>query len=62
MESTKYGLTLSNRSLVLGMSGIDTMFKQAKDADRSEVWDSIWLGDSILAKQPSCAWCYRKYH
>ena len=50
MESTKYGLTLSNRSLVLGMSSIDTMFKQAKDADRSEVWDSIWLGDSILAK------------
>ena len=50
MKNTKYGLTLSNRSVVTGMSSIDTMFKQAKDADRSELWDSIWLGDSILAK------------
>lgn len=50
MSNTKYGLTLSNRSVVLGMSTIDSMLDQAREADKSSVWDSVWLGDSILAK------------
>ena len=45
-----YGLTLSNRSVLLGMSSVEEMLDMAREADRAEVWDSVWLGDSIFAK------------
>jgi len=50
MGRTKYGLTLSNRSVLLGMSSMEEMNSLARAADRAEVWDSVWLGDSIFAK------------
>lgn len=50
MAGTKYGLTLSNRSVLLGMSTVGEMLDLAVEADRSEVWDSVWVGDSIFAK------------
>ena len=50
MSRTKFGLTLSNRSVVLGMSDVPGMLGLAKAADRAPVWDSVWLGDSIFAK------------
>ena len=46
----KYGLTLSNRSVLLGMSTVEEMLALAAEADAAEVWDSVWLGDSIFAK------------
>ena len=46
----KYGLTLSNRSVVLGMSDVASMLELARQADGLPVWDSVWLGDSIFAK------------
>ena len=46
----KYGLTLSNRSVVLGMSDVASMLELARQADGLTVWDSVWLGDSIFAK------------
>ena len=50
MTRVKYGLTLSNRSVLLGMSTVAEMLDLAEEADRSEEWDSVWLGDSIFAK------------
>ena len=50
MAKCKYGLTLSNRSVVLGMSDTRTMLDLARAADEAHVWDSVWLGDSIFAK------------
>ena len=50
MTRVKYGLTLSNRSVLLGMSTVSEMLDLAVEADRAEVWDSVWLGDSIFAK------------
>ena len=45
-----FGLTLSNRGVVTGASTLDDMIALAQRADADERWDSIWVGDSILAK------------
>lgn len=50
MATAKFGLTLSNRSVVLGLSSVDEMLGLTKAADAAPVWDSVWLGDSIFAK------------
>jgi alkanesulfonate monooxygenase SsuD/methylene tetrahydromethanopterin reductase-like flavin-dependent oxidoreductase (luciferase family) len=50
MARARYGLTLSNRSVLLGMSTVDEMLGLAVEADRAGVWDSVWVGDSIFAK------------
>lgn len=46
----KFGLTLSNRGVVTGASTLEDMIALARRADADERWDSIWVGDSILAK------------
>ena len=46
----KFGLTLSNRGVVTGASTLDDMIALAQRADADQLWDSIWVGDSILAK------------
>ncbi len=50
MGSAKFGLTLSNRSVVLGMSDVPSMLDLTRAADQATVWESVWLGDSIFAK------------
>ena len=50
MGVAKFGLTLSNRSVVLGMSDVPAMLALTRAADAASVWDSVWLGDSIIAK------------
>ena len=50
MQTAKFGLTLSNRSVVLGLSDVGEMLQLATAADEAAVWDSVWLGDSIIAK------------
>ena len=46
----KFGLTLSNRGVITGASTLEDMISLARRADANEAWDSIWVGDSILAK------------
>lgn len=46
----KFGLTLSNRGVITGSSTLADMVSLARQADAHEAWDSIWVGDSILAK------------
>lgn len=43
MTAAKFGLTLSNRSVVLGLSDVDTLLALGATADRAPVWDSVWL-------------------
>ena len=47
---TAFGLTLSNRGIVTGSSTIEDMLTLARQADADQRWDSIWVGDSLLAK------------
>ena len=49
-QAVKFGLTLPNRGVVIGATTMDEMIDLTEQADRNEVWDSVWVGDSILAK------------
>ena len=48
--ATRFGLTLSNRGIVTGSSTIEDMLTLARRADGDAAWDSVWVGDSLLAK------------
>src|SRR5215467_9943048 len=45
----KFGLTLPNRGVVIGVTTVAEMLQLAADAE-SAGWDSVWVGDSIFAK------------
>jgi alkanesulfonate monooxygenase SsuD/methylene tetrahydromethanopterin reductase-like flavin-dependent oxidoreductase (luciferase family) len=45
----KFGLTLPNRGVVIGVTTVTEMLQLAADADAAG-WDSVWVGDSIFAK------------
>src|SRR5262252_9403739 len=44
------GLTLPNRGVLFGATTVDTMLQVAEEADRSGLFDTIWVGDSLLGK------------
>jgi alkanesulfonate monooxygenase SsuD/methylene tetrahydromethanopterin reductase-like flavin-dependent oxidoreductase (luciferase family) len=44
------GLTLPNRGVMFGVTNIDTMLSMAEQADRSDQFSAIWVGDSLLGK------------
>jgi alkanesulfonate monooxygenase SsuD/methylene tetrahydromethanopterin reductase-like flavin-dependent oxidoreductase (luciferase family) len=46
----KFGLTLPNRGVLFGVTTPDQMLEMAEIADRSEVFQSVWVGDSLLGK------------
>jgi alkanesulfonate monooxygenase SsuD/methylene tetrahydromethanopterin reductase-like flavin-dependent oxidoreductase (luciferase family) len=50
MARCKFGLTLTNRGVITGASTLDDMVRITRQADGDDVWDSIWVGDSMLAK------------
>ena len=50
MADCRFGLTLTNRGIITGASTLDDMLAITRQADGDEVWDSVWVGDSILAK------------
>lgn len=45
----KFGLTLPNRGVVIGVTTVAEMLQLAADAEAAG-WDSVWVGDSIFAK------------
>jgi alkanesulfonate monooxygenase SsuD/methylene tetrahydromethanopterin reductase-like flavin-dependent oxidoreductase (luciferase family) len=49
MCSPRFGLVLSNRDLVTGTTTVEKLLALAQRAEDAG-WDSIWVGDSILAK------------
>ena len=46
----KFGMTLSNRGVVTGATTVPEMLDLAGMADADSRWDSVWVGDSLLAK------------
>ncbi len=46
----RFGLTLSNRGVILGLTKPGDILQMAKAAEDSGVFDHVWVGDSIMAK------------
>src|SRR5918911_1152841 len=46
----EFGLTLPNRGVLLGVTTPEQMLQLAEIADRSELFRSVWVGDSLLGK------------
>lgn len=46
----KVGLTLPNRGVLFGATTPEQMLQMAEIADRSEAFQSVWVGDSLLGK------------
>src|SRR5215207_3587450 len=46
----KIGLTLSNRGVLFGVTTPEQMLRMAEIADQSDVFRSVWVGDSLLGK------------
>lgn len=45
-----FGLTLANRGVIIGAIKVRDLFDMAQRGEASGVFDSIWVGDSLLAK------------
>ena len=45
-----FGLTLPNRGVLFGATTTDLMLDQAEEADATGLFESIWVGDSLLGK------------
>ena len=50
MAQGSFGLILANRAVVLGAIKARDLLDQAEQAEASGVFDSVWVGDSLLAK------------
>src|SRR5919202_5953226 len=46
----RFGLTLPNRGVLLGVTTPEQMLNMATIADESDVFQSVWVGDSLLGK------------
>ncbi len=49
-KKVEFGLTLANRGVVIGVTTVEQMLQMTEIADRSDVYDWVWVGDNILAK------------
>lgn len=49
-RGVRFGLTLSNRGIMTGASSLQDMFDLVQATEQQPTWDSVWVGDSILAK------------
>jgi alkanesulfonate monooxygenase SsuD/methylene tetrahydromethanopterin reductase-like flavin-dependent oxidoreductase (luciferase family) len=49
-HGVRFGLTLSNRGVLLGLTTPDEILEMAELADASGVFDHVWVGDQIMAK------------
>jgi len=50
VQKVKFGLTLSNRGVPLGLTTPDKLLELAEMADASGAFEHVWVGDSIMAK------------
>ncbi len=50
MAGQSFGLILANRAVVLGALKARDLLDIAVEAERSGVFDAVWVGDSLLAK------------
>jgi alkanesulfonate monooxygenase SsuD/methylene tetrahydromethanopterin reductase-like flavin-dependent oxidoreductase (luciferase family) len=47
---TAFGLTLPQRAILFGGTTWELLLDLARSADRDELFDSVWVGDSVMAK------------
>lgn len=50
MVTAKFGLVLSNRGVMFGVTTPEELLDVSQIADESTLVDSVWVGDSLLAK------------
>src|SRR3954447_10649959 len=50
LRAMKIGLTLPNRGVLFGVTTPEQMMQMAEIADRSDLFTSVWVGDSLLGK------------
>ena len=50
MAGVKYGISLSNRSVVTGDKTVEELVRMAVTAENSGVFDGVWVGDNLLSK------------
>ena len=50
MVQLRFGLTLPQRGVFFGVTSYSELFELASVAERSPVFDAIWVGDSLTAK------------
>src|SRR5256712_14205513 len=50
MTRSPFGLTLTNRAVVLGTIKARDLLDLTVTAEASEAFDAVWVGDSLLAK------------
>src|SRR5215467_12437307 len=48
--SLSYGFTLPQRGVFFGATTVDELMAMSRDVDANPMFDSIWVGDSLLAK------------
>jgi alkanesulfonate monooxygenase SsuD/methylene tetrahydromethanopterin reductase-like flavin-dependent oxidoreductase (luciferase family) len=48
--AASFGLTLANRGVIIGAIKTHDLFEMAQRAEESGVVDTVWVGDSLLAK------------
>ncbi|MGH8211241.1 MAG: LLM class flavin-dependent oxidoreductase, partial [Steroidobacteraceae bacterium] len=49
-NATSFGLTLPQRGVFFGLGSLADMVRMAHEADRSGLFDSVWVGDSLTLK------------
>ena len=49
-QKVKFGLTLSNRGVLLGLTKPSEILEMAELAEASGAFEHVWVGDSIMAK------------
>jgi len=49
-QKVRFGLTLSNRGVLLGLTKPDELLEMAEMGEASGAFEHVWVGDSIMAK------------
>src|SRR6266511_4037334 len=47
----KFGITLSNRAVLLGLCGVEDLLRLAEAVDATEGFDSVWCGDALFVNR-----------
>jgi alkanesulfonate monooxygenase SsuD/methylene tetrahydromethanopterin reductase-like flavin-dependent oxidoreductase (luciferase family) len=50
MSTSRFGLTLANRAVVLGAIKARDLIELTVEAEQSGAFDAVWVGDSLVAK------------
>ena len=46
----KWGISLANRGALFGLTDVDDLIETAVAAEESGVFESVWVGDSLIHK------------